>query len=393
MKYIKSSTLDCPLCSKKGVSIFEIPRYPITEQYLSEGQDGSGMLSELDQEIVACSSCNHVYLKNIISKDYLYKKENYNTKSNTSIGSLVALDNFRSFILDAIDAEIKYKTIIDVGANDASLLSSFDFKSYKLIGIDPNINDRDNITCINKYIEDVNIDDYVDKADSKIIISSHTIEHIESPVDFVRQIAKVMNENDLFVVQFPSLEKIYELRRFDQIHHQHLHYFTLQSIEKICLMNGLVLQSYRFDEDHYGALMCAFAKNNKKNKLVLETKVDISLIKSRYEKFKNHMNCMDENISELNGNFYCYGASLMYPILPYYIKSLNDCICIIDEADYKNGLVYNNINSIIRTPPDISYENSNFVITALATKFAQRKIMEKLINRKVKNLINILNFN
>ena len=67
----------------------------------------------------------------------------------------------------------------------------------------------------------------------QIFVSSHTIEHLEDPASLLRKLSKVIKINDILYLQFPSMEKLIEQGRYDQICHQHINLFSLNSISNL----------------------------------------------------------------------------------------------------------------------------------------------------------------
>ncbi len=77
----------------------------------------------------------------------------------------------------------------------------------------------------------------------------------------------------------------------------------------------------------------------------------------------------------------------MLPIIPYYIPAMKNALNIIDEDKSKSGLSYVNFDVEIKDGSNVDFENSNILVTALATKFATRKIISKLSDLKALNII------
>ena len=144
-------------------------------------------------------------------------------------GATHALKNFFHFV--SANSGGKYSSIIDIGANDSSLLKMFESGDNKLVE-DPNMkSDNPNIKCVNEYIEDCDLNEY---GEGKIIVCSHTLKHMYEVRSFFENlISKVSYEDDIFF-QFPPLELLVLDSRFDQINHQHLNYFSLKSINSLC---------------------------------------------------------------------------------------------------------------------------------------------------------------
>ena len=118
-------------------------------------------------------------------------------------------------------------TLVDIGGNDSTLLKNFVESTDNLINIDPNAStDNQNIELRREFLEEVDFSDF-QKNTRKVFISSHTIEHLEDPAELLRKLSKVVNNNDILYLQFPSMEKLVEQGRYDQICHQHINYFSL----------------------------------------------------------------------------------------------------------------------------------------------------------------------
>ena len=67
-----------------------------------------------------------------------------------------------------------------------------------------------------------------------IFFSSHTIEHLEDTVSFIHQLSNTLKKDDHIFLQFPSIEMMVEDKKFEQICHQHINYFSIESIYNLC---------------------------------------------------------------------------------------------------------------------------------------------------------------
>src|SRR6185436_17291978 len=86
----------CQLCGKAAEVVFQMPRFPLTECYepWAEKFEDRGYY---DQAFIYCEPCNHGQLETVIEPKILYG-EGYRTKTGSSIGSRVAVNNFSAFI-------------------------------------------------------------------------------------------------------------------------------------------------------------------------------------------------------------------------------------------------------------------------------------------------------
>lgn len=376
---------DCPVCGIPGEIIAEMPAYPITEVFKPFGSTDYSGPTQADQRLLYCEACNHLYLSHHLPRDFIYS--NYVTESSSSQGAQIALDNFHAFVSRAGVGPAS--SIIDIGANDTSLLRRFAGGGAKLIGIDPNISSDDpGIQCVKGYVEECDLAAMA--PGRRIFLCSHTIEHLYDVRAFMRQIAEVLGTDDDFFLQLPSCELLVRDVRFDQVHHQHLNYFSIRSLSRLLAECGLTVVRHHYDSDHYGALMCHVRKGAASQHAAQSIEVDSGLVRASHRAFMQSMQAAQARIGLL-GNFYCFGASLMLPVLAYYLPSLANAHSILDGSSAKHGLTYINFERPIKGDGGIEYRDSDFVVTAVATKAATRRIAGTLFERGARNIVFPLN--
>jgi len=373
----------CPVCQNKGQTLIYLNDYPVTEIYQQFAKnDFLGPVS-FNQGLNYCSKCNHAFLKTLLPRDFIYN--NYNTHSVTSIGSMQALDNFYKFV--SINLREVPTAIVDIGANDTTLLKKYKLSGARLVGIDPNVlSDDPEIEILKDYVENIDFDEFA--SSKRLFLCSHTLEHIFEPVKFLSILSGKANTSDDFFFQFPSLDLLVRDGRFDQIHHQHINYFSLFSFAKLLKQCGFHLIAHQFDSDHYGALMCHFKKSEFIDANDTQGAIySIGDILLSYESFKSATASADIRLSICSEGFACYGASLMLPILKYYVPSIAKANVILDSSKDKLGLSYVNFDIEICDTEKYNYIDADIVVTAISTKFATRKIVSRLIDLQTRNII------
>jgi hypothetical protein len=376
---------NCPICDGSAHAVAEMPNYPVTEVYKPFGSVNYRGPKCADQQLLCCPDCQHLFLGRHLPRDFIYT--HYVTESSSSHGAQKALKNFYNFVVSRSSAQVA--GIIDIGANDTSLLELFGGSGAKLVGIDPNISSSNpDVHCIKSYVEDCDLADLVHGR--RIFLCSHTLEHIYEPRLFLSQIAAVLEAEDDLFLQFPSFELLVRDCRFDQIHHQHLNYFSFVSLKKLLGEFGLTITAHRYDDDHYGALMCQVRKGGDVSVPTIQ-RVNIDVVRASHQAFISSINAAEARIALLGGQFYCFGASLMLPILAYYLPSLAKAHAIIDMSLIKQGLTYVNFELPIIGEAEVDYLSTDFVVTAVATKAATRQIVKSLLERESRNIICPLN--
>ena len=104
--------------------------------------------------------------------------------------------------------------------------------------------------------------------------------------------------------------------RFDQITHQHLNLYSLNSISKILNKHSLFVRKFEFDESVYGTLRLFVKKSKKKNHFMSQMKaIEIKKSLKKFTIFYKSLN----KVLEKKGVLIGFGAGLMVPTLNYYL--------------------------------------------------------------------------
>ncbi len=393
IKYEKR--ISCPICNSPfGAPLIEYPLFPLTEIYVEDKI--SDKLGLVDQAFHYCDNCGFGSLKNIIDPKVLYN-DTYKTRT-TGSSAVGAIDVFLNFINNNLD-DNPIDSIVEIGCNDTYTLSKLKGKAKKLFGIDPILKGREqefqdeNITTFGDFFENVNLNEIGNKLD--VVISSHALEHISDPKSLIEKTLDKADPNTQFFFQFPGLELLIDNARFDQVHHQHYNYFTVDSVVHMLSELGAELINYEFNPNHWGALMIYFKRkvNNNTNKY---ENVDISRqyinkerILNQYNLFLDSMDLANRRIlSYSNKKIYGFGAALMLPLLAYYINDFNKLDSILDDDKSKNDLYYLNLPIQIKNPKSVEDLADNVIfVTGLNSRSVLRSITTRLIDLGVRDII------
>lgn len=361
----------CPICSGAMEQVFSFPQLPITEKYEphTAGYEPRGLV---DQSFLFCAGCSHGKLETVIPPEELYSS-GYMTKTASSVGASHSIFSFYDFINRHL-RKSNYDTVIDIGANDSSLLHLFHGK--RRVAVDPNASGSAEL--VREYIEKADLSQYA--KDRKLIVSSHTLEHVEDPNAFLKKIMGIVHHGDAVALQFPSLDCLVRDARVDQIHHQHVQYFSLMATSLLCARHGLEIVAWDFDLSHYGTLRVIARRGLEELKGAPITKDSIL---SAGETFFDSMDVFHESIERLREPV-GYGASLMLPVLDYHAK-LDRLGVVCEEDSAKHGLRYINCNKKIVPPTQV--KGGEFVVTAFNTRLAVRKIAAKLMEGGAKAVV------
>ena len=174
-----------------------------------------------------------VQLNTLINKEILFSKDYAYTSSTTKI----LRENFRELYKECkknIKIELN-DLIIDIGSNDGNLLSNFK-SHHRVLGITPEnigrIAIRKGIPTLLRYFDKSTSNLVLKKyGKAKIITATNVFAHIENVGELMKNILKILDKDGVFVTESHYLVSLIKTNQFDTIYHEHLRYYSLNSLK------------------------------------------------------------------------------------------------------------------------------------------------------------------
>lgn len=127
--------------------------------------------------------------------------------------------------------------VLDIGSNDATTLKAYSTPGLKRIGIDPTGSKfaQDYPADIELVPDFFSANAYraVEKRPAKTVTSIAMFYDLESPVDFVREIASVLADEGIWHFEQSYMPSMLRLNSYDTICHEHLEYYSLAVVAKV----------------------------------------------------------------------------------------------------------------------------------------------------------------
>jgi len=188
-------------------------------------------------------NCGLLQLREITEPDLLYKQYFYRTATNDTMRK--DLNNLVDQVLKIVNPNEK-DIVVDIGSNDCTMLNFYENK-FQLVGFEPakNIKFIDkgkNIKIINNYFNSKNFKENFQEKKAKIITSCAMFYDLENPIQFVKNIEEILDDNGVWCCQISYLDSMIRFNNFYDICHEHLSYYSLESFEY--LINKLNLKLF-----------------------------------------------------------------------------------------------------------------------------------------------------
>ena len=233
------------------------------EQYIAThfvaGSVPDFLESRFPLELVRCTGqggCGLVQLRHGVSPSLLYFDYGYQSGINQSMR-----DNLAD-ITAKVEETIKLRpgdTVLDIGCNDGTLLCSYQTVGLDKIGIDPSSNvlvlaREKGLDVVNDYFSIAAYDKVRPNKKARVVTSIAMFYDLESPGDFVRDVASIMADDGVWVIELSYLPFMLQRNSFDTICHEHLEYYSLSTLEWLLDKEGLGVQRIEFNDINGGSV-------------------------------------------------------------------------------------------------------------------------------------------
>lgn len=284
---------------KEYVEIKNYPLFygPLKEELLSKLTKKANLKLGYDSDLDIIRLDIDENLKKILA-------ETYEVGSNPSVS--LGKGKIQSRILDSIVKEIELLSdnkdnfsITEIGCGEGRLLAELSKKNWRLQGFEiaPTVEVAQSL--INNGVRLVQDYYSYDKLEdlSDMIFSYGVLEHIIELKEFFIESIKGLKENGIFCHIVPDCEHMLEQGNINIISHQHVNYFTRDSLMSLYKKFGFKDVQYKIITPGNGLMVYGYKEiQSKKVKLVESSKslLNINLLKSFAFNFNNSLNKLDD---------------------------------------------------------------------------------------------------
>lgn len=226
----------CRVCGNRKL----LPILSLGRQFFSDfvsSKEKPGIMAPL--ELVLCDpsgkGCGLLQLRHTLAPGAMYRHYWYQSGINKTMQDALAdiTSRAQNFV------ELKEGDIVlDIGCNDGTLLRSYGKEGLRLAGFDPAVNlvplaSRGTTKIINDFFSARAFEKEFGHAKAKIITSIAMFYDLDDPNTFVSNVAKILDENGVWVIQMSYLPSMLSQNAFDNVCHEHLEYYSLSSLENL----------------------------------------------------------------------------------------------------------------------------------------------------------------
>lgn len=260
----------CRICGQSNLyDFFDLGSMPPANTLISQ-HTFNMKEPEFPLAVTVCLPCGFMQLKHVVNPNILFRYYQYMSSASSPY-----VDHFRKLtgLLIKECSLVKGSLVIDIGSNDGSLLKAFIKCDMKAIGIDPAQNlarqaNMDGIeTICNYFTPQVAKSIVIKDGPAKLVTATNVFAHVDNLKNLIEAIDIVLDSDGTFVAQFSYLGDIILSNAFDTIYHEHLSYFSIESLTRLFAKSPLELISAEKIPIHGGSLRILVKKRGGRKNL------------------------------------------------------------------------------------------------------------------------------
>jgi len=365
----------CRACDSHDlVPVVDLGSQPWCNHFLKPEEVGKEPFYPL--HVLFCRACHTSQLDFTVKKEIMFGDHTYLSGVTKSLS-----EHFRQ-VADEVDRGFFQnrpgKAVLDIGSNDGTQLKHFQALGYEVLGVESSrttarIAQEAGVPTLNDFFNEEVMQKIGRQFD--VFNASGVFFHLEELHSVCRAIRAGLKEDGVFIVQFLYMKSIMENLAFDQIYHEHLLYYTLETIGSLLRRHGLEMFDATLKPIHGGSVVGYVGHAGKRPVTAGLQKMQESERESgcntleAYRKFERRIQKMkEENLAYLHAakkagkRVFGFGAPVKGNTLLNYFGVGPELIeCLVEKNALRRGLISPGMHIPLRMeeeigePPDIYY--------------------------------------
>lgn len=203
-----------------------------------------------DQEACGLIQTKHTVPGSILYSSYWYRSGVNRTMTENLHGIARGVEEIVA--LEAGDL------VVDIGCNDGTLLDGYTAAGLRFLGFDPSDVSRYAVAkgydVVTDFFSIERLRERRPDQKAKAVTSIAMFYDLEHPRTFVADVAEVLAESGIWVIELHYLPLMLEANAFDAIVHEHLEYYSLAVIERLIGEEGLEVISAELNDINGGSI-------------------------------------------------------------------------------------------------------------------------------------------
>ncbi|MBN1688466.1 MAG: class I SAM-dependent methyltransferase [Candidatus Omnitrophica bacterium] len=212
-----------------------------------------------------CPSCALVQLTHVVPPDLMFRNYFYVSSTTQTFKA-----HFAEYAKTA-RKKLGKKTsplAVDIGSNDGALLALYQQEGMRAVGVDPATNlareaNVRGLRTFDRYFDASCVQEIITEFGKADVISANNVfAHIDDIQSVCRNVFDLLDEEGIFVIEFPYLGTMLDKMYFDMIYHEHLSYIAVSPLQFLLSRFHMEIFDIQEVESHGGSLRIYIKKKS-----------------------------------------------------------------------------------------------------------------------------------
>jgi len=232
----------CRACEGERLTPFlALGSQPLANAFLASTEEFAQEAS-YPLDVYFCESCSLVQLVDVIDPEVLFRNYIYVTGTSDTIARHNVA--YARTVVDWLGLGPR-DLVVEAASNDGSLLKEFKALGVCTLGVEPAANlaelARQNgiATEARFFNSDTARGLRQSYGKAKAVVANNVLAHVDDTIDFLRGARDLLAHGGMVVFEVPYLVELLDRLEYDTVYHEHLCYFSVMALQKLCESAGL----------------------------------------------------------------------------------------------------------------------------------------------------------
>lgn len=257
LREIHKKRKECRICrSTNLIKFLELGETPLANSFLKSKDEFQSELS-FPLDVYFCQQCSLVQLLDVIHPEVLFRNYIYVTGTSETIAR--HNQEYSRTVVNTLKMD-SHDLVIEIASNDGSLLTCFKELGVKTLGIEPAINIAEiarsrGIETVTEFFNHQTARNIkATYGTAKAVIANNVLAHVDETRDFMSGCKELISPEGMVIIEVPYLRDFLERLEYDTVYHEHLCYFSVTTLMRLCESVGLSLVKIEHKPVHGGSL-------------------------------------------------------------------------------------------------------------------------------------------
>lgn len=266
--------------------------------------------------------------------------------------------------------------IIEIGSNDGCLIGNFHRGGMQVLGIDPvksatDISIKKGIPTLRAFFdEDLALDLKAQGVKADVVLANNVLAHVRDINGVLRGVRHLLKPDGVLIIEVPYVLELFRKLEFDTIYHQHMSYFSLESLNNLAERAGMGLKMIEYIATQGGSLRITFGKDSsirQLNQLILEERdlirQYVSEFSGRVRELRRELIGLLRSLKRQNKSIAGYGAAAKANTLMSYCNIDDQLIeYLVDANPTKQGKFMSGNHLAIYSPEKLFDKPPDYIL-------------------------------